>query len=431
VIEGILIFLMFGAIGRVLVAATKDHFATVPFQLKLFFLAYFLRFAFSFLLYAMGFAELLGDYDSVGWRAGWLMARSWEFDRVSLLDLPVKWLEAFVGNHLGYYYLSATTFFLSNTDSRLVMAVINCFLGALTVVLAYRVARTLFSEAVAARVGWWSCLFPSMIIWSAQTLKEPVVIFFEILALYSCLQLRERGFNVKHVLLAGFAVVALFPFRFYASYIAALAILVSMVTPQLSRRRITIGPAVMLLLLVVPILIYTGGAAEAESRIEGFDLKFVEDFRVNVAQEGNSGVRTDVDMQTTSGFSLGTLIGAAHLLLAPFPWQLGASLKMLMTIPEIVYWWWLFFFGVVPGFWYVVRKRFYDVLPLLIFVFAIGTLYSMMFGNVGLILRQRAQILPWLFVLGSVGLEVRHAKKEHRDHERLELLRRSAGLETA
>ena len=36
---------------------------------------------------------------------------------------------------------------------------------------------------------------------------------------------------------------------------------------------------------------------------------------------------------------------------------------------------------------------------------------SMMFGNVGLIFRQRAQLLPWLLIIAVVGLEQRALQK--------------------
>ena len=76
----------------------------------------------------------------------------------------------------------------------MVAAVLNCFFGALTVVFAYRIARTLFSEWVAIRVGWWTCLLPSLIVWSGQTVKEPAVIFLETLALYGCVNLSKFRF---------------------------------------------------------------------------------------------------------------------------------------------------------------------------------------------------------------------------------------------
>ena len=117
-------------------------------------------------------------------------------------------------------------------------------------------------------------------------------------------------------------------------------------------------------------------------------------------------------MNTSSGFALGTAVGAAHLLLAPFPWQLGgASLRMLLTLPEVLVWWWLFFVGLVPGVWQAIRTRFGEVLPLLLFICGMGLLYSMMFGNVGLIVRQRAQLLPWLLIFAVLGLQSRAVKK--------------------
>jgi hypothetical protein len=66
---------------------------------------------------------------------------------------------------------------------------------------------------------------------------------------------------------------------------------------------------------------------------------------------------------------------------------------------------------VVPGFWFLVRKRFSDIQPILFFIFGLGFLYSLMFGNVGLVIRQRAQLLPWLLIFAAVGLEMRMLKQ--------------------
>jgi hypothetical protein len=105
-------------------------------------------------------------------------------------------------------------------------------------------------------------------------------------------------------------------------------------------------------------------------------------------------------------------IGAAHLLLAPFPWQLGGgSLRMVLTLPELVYWWWLVFNGLIPGVIYSVRHRLSDVRAMLLMLIGFGLLYSLTFGNVGLVFRQRAQLLPWMFILAAVGLEQRTLRR--------------------
>src|SRR6185436_17177546 len=151
-----------------------------------------------------------------------------------------------------------------------------------------------------------------------------------------------------------------------------------------------------------------------EARLTSFDLQSVAKFRQDVSSGdgGGSGVKSDYDFQTTDGLVLGTAEGAAHLMLAPFPWQLaGGSVRKLGTTPELLVWWWLFFIGLVPGIWYAVRHRFNDIQPLLFFILGLGWLYSTMFGNVGLAYRQRAQLVPWLLIFAMVGLEQRALRR--------------------
>lgn len=84
---------------------------------------------------------------------------------------------------------------------------------------------------------------------------------------------------------------------------------------------------------------------------------------------------------------------------------------MVLTAPELLIWWWLVFVGLIPGIWHACRTRFGEIQPMLFFTLGLGLLYSMMFGNVGLIFRQRAQLLPWLLIFAMVGLEQRAIRK--------------------
>src|SRR5262245_13189595 len=81
------------------------------------------------------------------------------------------------------------------------------------------------------------------------------------------------------------------------------------------------------------------------------------------------------------------------------------------TTPELAVWWLLVVVGLIPGLWHVCRTRLADALPMLFFTLGLGALYSMMFGNIGLIFRQRAQLLPWLLIIAVVGLERRALRK--------------------
>jgi hypothetical protein len=412
ILFAIVLILIFAALGCFLITLTRNHYQNRYEQMKLFLVALGLRFAASIVVYEFGLARVLGDEDSGGFYRGVVLAYEWGKQRIGVFELPGAMAAAFQGHHEGYYHLIAALFYLTDSPSRLPAAALNCFFGALTVVFAYRIARSLFSQWAATRVGWLTCVFPSMIIWSAQTLKEPVVIFLETVALYACVHLKISGFTVRYILLCAFSVLLLYPFRFYAAFLAATAAALTLILPQIGKGKSSIKSAIAVAILVIPLAVSSGMLARSEAEFERFDLEKIQKFRDNVSEGQGSGVRTGYDIRTTSGLIAGTAIGAAHLLLAPFPWQLGGgSVRMLLTMPELLAWWWLVFAGLGFGIWYAVRNKLMEAMPMLVFIVGLGLLYSMMFGNVGLIFRQRAQLLPWLLIFAVVGLEQRAIKK--------------------
>ena len=124
-----------------------------------------------------GLVRVLGDEDGSGWYGGVLLMQNWTQRKIGLVDLPVALAEAFQQQHRGYFYLLGGLFYITDAPARLPAAVLNCFFGALTVVFVYRVAHSLFSNWVAENVGWLCCIFPSLIIWSAQTAAACSMVF--------------------------------------------------------------------------------------------------------------------------------------------------------------------------------------------------------------------------------------------------------------
>jgi 4-amino-4-deoxy-L-arabinose transferase-like glycosyltransferase len=421
---GIAYLLLFAGLGCFLLALTRKHIQTRREQITLFLCALCVRFAASIVVYELDLVKVLGDEDSSGWGVGLALSNGWEKQQLGLLSLPEIWAEAYEKHHMGFQYLAGLFFFVTGASARMPLAAMNCFFGALTVVLVYRTAISLFSRWTAVRAGWVACFFPSLIIWSAQTLKEPVIIFLEALALYACVNLKLSGFSVKYGLLCAAAIILLPPFRFYAAYLASAVAIMALVIPRIGAQiNARIGKressfkatlaALVVAALVAPLVLSSGYLARDEAYLERFtQLKEIERFRTNVAIGYGSGVESGYDLGSPTGLGMAIMVGGAHLLLAPFPWQLGGgSLRMLLTAPELAIWWWLVFAGLIPGLWHVCRRRLADVQPMLFFILGLGLLYSMMFGNVGLIFRQRAQLLPFLLIIAIVGLEQRALKK--------------------
>lgn len=409
---GIILAVVLAGVGCFLITFTRNHFETRFLQIKLFLVALAVRFAASIAVYEFGLVQVIGDADSSGYFMGAYYAGMWRKQGIGLFELPGVWVEAFSSYHYGYYYMVGTLMHLTGSVGRMPAAVLNCFFGALTVVFAYRIARSLFSNWTAVRVGWACVFFPSLIIWSCQTLKEPVVIFIECVAIYGCTHLKITGFTFRYVLLVASSILILYPFRFYAAFVAAIAAGVSLLMPQIGKWGSSVKGGIAIAALVIPLAASSGMLARSQAQIEAFDAERISKFRKDVARDQGSGAEVQFDMTTNTGFAMGTLYGAVHLLLAPFPWQLGgASLRMAMTLPEMLVWWWLFFAGLITGLWQAIKTRFAEISPMLVFIVALGLLYSMMFGNVGLVFRQRAQLLPWLLIFAIYGLEMKQLRK--------------------
>jgi hypothetical protein len=407
VFSGITAFLLLALLGCLLLLVTRNHRSGLRGQFILFLCAIAIRFLLSVSLYGTELhTVVVGDGDDSGWEGGRGILADWEYRGLGLLDLPVALLDAFRGNHQGYYYLLAVYFYFTRIPSQLSAAALSCCAGAMTAVFAYRLARSIASDWVAWRVGWWTCLFPVMIIWSAQTIKEPFVILLEVMALYACIQLRISKFALRHILLCGVCVVILASMRFYAAYLVGLVILISLALPRLGRRRGTIGAAVGVAAIAIPLL-YSVGALNKDTEAAGkWDLQRADQYRQGMARTADSGVETNFDTQSTRGLGLLTLFGGVHLLLAPFPWQLRAgSVRMALTAPEVVVWWFMFFALVLPGLKHAIRHRFGDVMPLLLFLLLLSGVYSLTFGNVGTAYRMRAQLMPYLLIFAALKLE--------------------------
>jgi hypothetical protein len=408
-VTGVAAFFLLALFGVLLLCLTRSHLWGLRAQWGLFLGAFTLRFLLSAALYGSDLrTAVVGDGDDSGWYAGVRILEDWELQGLGPLQIPYALLDAFKGNHRGYGYVLAVYFYMTRLQSQLSAAALDGFCGALSAVLACRISRGLTWERVALRVGWWTALFPVMIIWSAQTIKEPIIILLEMTALYGCVRLRTARFAVRYVVLCGVSVVILATMRVYAAYLTGLTVLISLVLPHLGRRRISVCGAIGVVVVALPLLSSVGNMSRHAEEYSKWDLKRVSQFRGSMVKTADSGVETGQDPQTARGLGLATLSGGIHLLLAPFPWQLRAgSLRMMLTAPEMVVWWFFFFRRVLPGLRYAVRQRLGDAMPLLLFLGLMGGVYSVTFGNVGTAYRQRAQLMPHLLVFAGLGLERR------------------------
>ncbi|MDT5269290.1 MAG: hypothetical protein QOH49_1476, partial [Acidobacteriota bacterium] len=307
-----------------------------PFLLRLFVGALLLRAVVAVIIYTFGLQAFFGGdaftYDGVGS----LLMRYWhgELNHLSYEDV----LGHYMRRNWGMSYQVAVIYLVSGRNM-LAVQMFNAVVGAATAPVIFLCARHIFENLRVARLAAIAVAFcPSLVLWSAQGLKDGPIVFLLAVAMLATLKLGER-LSVGGLTLLVSSMFMLLCFRFYIFYMVvaasggALLIGSKQVT---SRNLLRQFAAVMVAGLA---LMYFGVLRTASVELDDYgNLQAVQTSRADLASSAGSGFGRDVDVSTTQGALTAIPVGMAYLLFAPFPWQL-TSLRQSITLPEMVLWW--------------------------------------------------------------------------------------------
>jgi hypothetical protein len=374
------------------------------FLLRLFIGALVVRWVLAYLIYAKGLQSFFGgdavSYDFFGnalsdvWRgigdrnAPWLLAQT-DIHR-SGWGMPY-----YVG--LIYYIIGRNPFAIQ---------LINGVLGAATCVAVYRTAQSVYPERRVARIAAiLTAASPSMILWSAQGLKDAPIAFCLCVCMHYALKLRGR-LQFKRIILLLVFLACLFSLRNYAAYIVFIASAgtVLFAAKKFTPKRVIQGGILVLVFGIA--LSYFGTSDVVPS---GLDLKRIQAARVWSAGVSNSGFGGDVDI-TDPAAAIGFLPeGIMYVLFAPFPWMINNA-RQLITMPELIIWWAMVPF-LLRGYWFSIRQRLRESFGICIFTVGLTLAYALFQSNVGTAYRHRAQLFGFFFIFISIGLEQRRLAK--------------------
>jgi len=384
---------------------------------RLFFAAFALRTVFTFLCYFTGIINILGGADDVGWRGAWGLSQQWRMSGPdsfwSLYDPTI------IKSNPGWRYFSTLFYYLLGIRSQMALAIFNGFLNSLTVLVIYKVAREFFSRRASVFAASAAVIMPGFLIWSALTIKETWLILFEITVLFTVLRLSRRFSPLTVAIYIPLAIVLValsLAFRFYVMWflIGGAAVAFVCLRSQRPLRAAGLGMAGVALLFILLSglrVVRFDPVGLAEARVAELTV-----FRNNISdysQAGtNSAVQLDYDTSTPVGALKMLVVGGFYVLLSPFPWQVFGSTRQIAALPDVLLWWYLVLGFILPGFRYAWNRQRGILLAALAFFLPLFMFYSMMFGNIGLAYRQRAQLMPFLLVLVAAGYASRHRELE-------------------
>jgi hypothetical protein len=334
---------------------------------------------------------------------GYLLSKSWSGE--ATLDPYV--LRQVSG--LGFVYFVAGLYYVFGRNQILVQ-LLNGIIGGVTVLIIYAIAARLFDRGVARYAALFMAFFPQMIFWSAAMYKDPAVMFCIALSMFAVMRLQDR-FSVVDLILFLFASLALLSLRFYIFYLVAFATLGTFIFGQ---RRGFLGSLGTQIVLLGSFLFAFSFAAQKETvelQAEYFDLKHVQEARLDQTQLARSVIRSEVDVSTPGGALAALPVGLVYLLFAPFPWSI-TSVRQLLTVPETLVW-----YSLMPAFArglrFAIKQRFRACLPIFVFAGTLTAAYAVFQGNIGTAYRQRTQITMFFFIFMGVGI----VRKERQEKE--------------
>lgn len=376
---------------------------------KLFMFALFVRIIIGAAIFVFNAQDFFGGdawtYDSYGN----LLLQSWRGDKFAQALMRMYTGEN-MGSGWGMIYIVGGLYGMIGRNM-LAVQFFNAVLGAATAVIIFLCARDIFGNARVAKVASFAVAFyPSLVLWSAQGLKDGPVVFSLALCMLATLRLGKK-ITVTWLAILVLGLFCILALRFYVFYMMIATVAGAFV---IGMRAVTAKSMARQFVVIVTMglaMTYFGITRTASVQFEQYgSLEQLQRSRSDAAESAKSGFGRDVDVSTTSGALQTIPVGLLYLLFAPFPWQM-LTLRQSLPLPEMVVWW-ASFPLLVLGVWFSFRYRLRQMSPIWIFTSMLTLVYSVFQGNIGTAYRQRSQLLVFYFIFVAVGFVLVKEKQE-------------------
>lgn len=409
------------AVGYVLARYAFGR-ADARFVVTLFLVAFCLRLALTvalhWVLIARGMNGFLLMDDRAYDKLGWTLARVWMGIFPGIRDSDEYLL-------VNYTYLVAAVFYVFG-HNLLAAKMLNVLFGALTGLVMYATAAELFNRRAARVVALLVAFWPSLLIWSAINLKDTLAMLLVAVAIYGTLVYARRHAWWAFVVAIG-GLLAMENLRQFVYLILAW-----LLPPAFLLADRSAWKQKLLLFLPLAMAVFVTFQVTHNSKfgLNWFTPKALTNAewkRWLETQRAESGLEADFE-KPRKEFE-GEIIertlpyvprGVFYVMMAPLPWE-ARSGNSRAASPEMLVWYGMLAAAVV-GLAASLRERWRDLFLPLAFTAGWVLALALTEGNAGNIFRHRAQFMPYVLLLSSVGLVWLWAR--YRD--RLPLLRKGA-----
>ncbi|MFA5410251.1 MAG: glycosyltransferase family 39 protein [Candidatus Omnitrophota bacterium] len=330
------------------------------------------------------------------------LVRIWKETGQLPLPKSLPWM-LMAGDMTYAYALSRLYYFLG--EYPLMPLFINCSFGALSIILIYLIGKEIYNHKVGLGAAAFFTLWPSVVLWSTQNLKEALTIFLILAIFYCVIKLRNGGQILAHWATASFAFFLLMKIRTPIAFFILFSLYFSLpfFAKQGRNRALFILSFFTISAFFIIIIYYMIN----KFTLELFDLTLnrflasLQVMRINKMYAAESFFLKDIDISKPLNLLLNLPSFLAYIYFAPFPWQAIKPARIFASVEMLI--WAFFSLAALKGILLSIRYKFKESVTILIFLL-IMTFVFVGEGNIGTLFRHRAFIWPFLFLMTSTGL---------------------------
>lgn len=290
--------------------------------------------------------------------------------------------------------------------SQLMAQSFNVLLGTLVVVNVYRLARHYYDHRTALRLAWIAAAFPSLVLYSAITMREVFVTYPLTLGLiYFSRWISEHSARLFIMGSVCFFVAGTFHYAILMCYVTFVSIF--FIKSFFSAMRSGNPLQVLLLagvgLVLLPVMLYAalnyqtdfGRLADVVVDLPK-TLQLIDRVMTSRA-EGRLAYLQTAEIKTLADFLTIAPLRMFYFLFSPFPWDLQAGADAFLALDGIFY-----AVLVVGAFWSLVRRHAsISTWPIFAAIVTMTIVFSFGTSNSGTAFRHRGKVAPLLIAVSA------------------------------
>jgi uncharacterized membrane protein len=279
--------------------------------------------------------------------------------------------------------------------SELMVQAFNVLFGTLIVLNIYKIANLLWGGQIAVRVAWLTAVFPTLMLYSAITMREVAVVYPLTLGIYY-LVIWQRSQKLHHLILGLIAMVI--SFSFHTGILAAFAMLAMLfllkwlytLVAGLKKGFVRNTILAIVIMAVAGAIVASGwGLSKFGGSLANLSLE-----SIGIAQSSRAIERASylegMYINSPVDFVTQTPIRLIYFLYAPFVWMIRNGFDLAAQIDVLIY------IGITISLWRSRRYILRDPAAQLVFalLFANLLVFALSTSNYGTAVRHRAKFAP-------------------------------------